>query len=138
MALARALANNADLIIADEPTGNVDPRMSMEIVDLLMRLNREGTTVVMVTHEHSLVRMYDKRVIILENGSVAADGKMKNSAHRETLGSGRLGTPDADFATKYLNDDDEETAAEPAADTAYENAVSDYSIYLEDSDGGDA
>lgn len=138
VALARALANNADLIIADEPTGNVDPRMSMEIVDLLMRLNREGTTVVMVTHEHSLVRMYDKRVIILENGSVAADGKMKNSAHRETLGSGRLGTPDADFATKYLNDDDEETAAEPAADTAYENAVSDYSIYLEDSDGGDA
>lgn len=138
VALARALANNADLIIADEPTGNVDPRMSMEIVDLLMRLNREGTTVVMVTHEHSLVRMYDKRVIILENGSVAADGKMKNSAHRETLGSGRLGTPDADFATKYLNDDDEETAAEPAADTAYANAVSDYSIYLEDSDGGDA
>lgn len=138
VALARALANNADLIIADEPTGNVDPRMSMEIVDLLMRLNREGTTVVMVTHEHSLVRMYDKRVIILENGSVAADGKMKNSVHRETLGSGRLGTPDADFATKYLNDDDEETAAEPAADTAYENAVSDYSIYLEDSDGGDA
>ena len=82
--------------------------------------------------------LYDKRVIILENGSVAADGKMKNSAHRETLGSGRLGTPDADFATKYLNDDDEETAAEPAADTAYANAVSDYSIYLEDSDGGDA
>lgn len=79
MALARALANNADLIIADEPTGNVDPRMSLEIVDLLMRLNSEGTTVIMVTHEHNLVRMYDKRVILLENGTVAADGKMKNS-----------------------------------------------------------
>lgn len=83
VALARALANNADLIIADEPTGNVDPHMSLEIVDLLMRLNQEGTTVIMVTHEHNLVRMYDKRVILLENGTVAADGRMKNSAHRE-------------------------------------------------------
>lgn len=77
VALARALANNADLIIADEPTGNVDPHMSLEIVDLLMRLNQEGTTVIMVTHEHNLVRMYDKRVILLENGTVAADGRMK-------------------------------------------------------------
>ncbi len=138
VALARALANNADIIIADEPTGNVDPVMSMEIVDLLMRLNREGTTIIMVTHEHSLVRMYDKRVIILENGCVAADGKMKNSAHRETLGGARLGKPDEDFATKYLNEDEEEIAEEPAADTAYSETVADYSIYLEDSDGGDA
>jgi len=93
VALARALANNADLIIADEPTGNVDPRMSLEIVDLLMRLNSEGTTVIMVTHEHNLVRMYDKRVILLENGTVAADGKMKNSAHREIKIKGSLGRP---------------------------------------------
>lgn len=74
VSLARALANNANLIIADEPTGNVDPQMSKEIVDLFMRLNEGGATVVMVTHEHSLVRSYDKRVIILENGSVVSDG----------------------------------------------------------------
>jgi len=74
VSLARALANNANLIIADEPTGNVDPQMSKEIVDLFMRLNEGGATVVMVTHEHSLVRCYDKRVIILENGSVVSDG----------------------------------------------------------------
>lgn len=74
VALARALANNAEIIIADEPTGNVDPQMSYEIVDLLMRLNEAGTTVIMVTHEHSLVRCFDKRVIILDKGTVVADG----------------------------------------------------------------
>lgn len=74
VALARALANNAEIIIADEPTGNVDPQMSYEIVDLLMRLNEAGTTVIMVTHEHSLVRCFDKRVIILDRGSVVSDG----------------------------------------------------------------
>ena len=74
VALARALANNAEIIIADEPTGNVDPQMSYEIVDMLMRLNEAGTTVIMVTHEHSLVRCFDKRVIILDKGNVVADG----------------------------------------------------------------
>ncbi len=74
VALARALANNADIIIADEPTGNVDPQMSYEIVDLLMKLNENGTTVIMVTHEHDLVRSFDRRVIILDKGSVVSDG----------------------------------------------------------------
>lgn len=130
VALARALANNADLIIADEPTGNVDPRMSLEIVDLLMRLNSEGTTVIMVTHEHNLVRMYDKRVILLENGTVAADGKMKNSAHREIKIKGSLGRPADGFATKYLDDEDEEAGkpgklSEKAAEIADETAADD-------------
>lgn len=74
VALARALVNNADIIIADEPTGNVDPQMSFEIVSLLMRLNEAGTTIIMVTHEHNLVRRFDKRVIILENGCIVSDG----------------------------------------------------------------
>lgn len=74
VSLARALTNNAEIIIADEPTGNVDPQMSFEIVSLLMRLNEAGTTVIMVTHEHSLVRKFDKRVIILENGTIVSDG----------------------------------------------------------------
>ncbi|MDR1928459.1 MAG: cell division ATP-binding protein FtsE [Oscillospiraceae bacterium] len=80
VAIARALANSPDLIIADEPTGNIDPRMSQELVELFMRLNESGTTVVMVTHAHDLVRHYNKRVIILENGLVAADGGLKPSA----------------------------------------------------------
>lgn len=71
--LARALINNPSLIIADEPTGNVDPNMSYEIVELLTEINRRGTTVVMVTHEHQLVRDFNRRVIMLEDGRVVAD-----------------------------------------------------------------
>ena len=71
--LARALVNNPPIIIADEPTGNVDPNMSYEIVELLSEINRRGTTVVMVTHEHQLVRDFNRRVIMLEGGAVVAD-----------------------------------------------------------------
>lgn len=71
--LARALVNNPSIIIADEPTGNVDPNMSYEIVELLNEINRRGTTVIMVTHEHQLVRDFHKRVIMIDNGTVVAD-----------------------------------------------------------------
>ncbi len=71
--LARALVNNPQIIIADEPTGNVDPEMSYEIVELLTEINRRGTTIVMVTHEHQLVRDFGRRVIMLEKGRIVAD-----------------------------------------------------------------
>lgn len=74
VALARALVNNADMIIADEPTGNVDPEMSYEIVELLNHINASGTTVVMVTHEHGLVRRFNHRTVVIENGSIIYDG----------------------------------------------------------------
>ena len=73
VALARALVNNASLIIADEPTGNIDPEMSYEIVDLLNHINANGTTVVMVTHEHNLVRHFHHRVITIDQGTVVSD-----------------------------------------------------------------
>lgn len=73
VSLARALVNNPDLIIADEPTGNVDPEMSHEIVDLLTKINNSGTTVVMVTHEHELVKTFQRRVIVIQNGEVVSD-----------------------------------------------------------------
>lgn len=73
VSLARALVNNPDLIIADEPTGNVDPEMSHEIVDLLTKINNSGTTVVMVTHEHDLVRSFQRRVIVIQNGQIVSD-----------------------------------------------------------------
>ena len=60
VALARALVNNPPLLIADEPTGNIDPELSFEIVDLLSEINKCGTTVVMVTHEHDLVSQFDQ------------------------------------------------------------------------------
>lgn len=78
VALARALVNNADIIIADEPTGNVDPQMSLEIVELLKRLNETGTTVIMVTHAHELVKKFDNRVIVLEGGTIVSDGVVSN------------------------------------------------------------
>lgn len=71
--LARALVNSPDLIIADEPTGNVDPNMSYEIVSLLTEINKRGTTVLMVTHDHNLVRDFQHRVIMLERGRIVAD-----------------------------------------------------------------
>ena len=73
VALARALVNNAGIIIADEPTGNIDPEMSYEIVDLLNHINANGTTVVMVTHEHELVRRFNHRVITINQGEVISD-----------------------------------------------------------------
>lgn len=71
--LARALVNNPELIIADEPTGNIDPALSFEIVDLLNEINRRGTTVLMVTHEHSLVKHFHKRIIQIHGGQIVAD-----------------------------------------------------------------
>ena len=71
--LARALVNAPDLIIADEPTGNVDPNMSYEIVSLLTEINTKGTTILMVTHDHNLVRDFNHRVIMLDGGKIVAD-----------------------------------------------------------------
>jgi len=71
--LARALVNSPDLIIADEPTGNVDPNMSYEIVSLLTEINKRGTTILMVTHDHNLVRDFHHRVIMLDSGKIIAD-----------------------------------------------------------------
>jgi cell division transport system ATP-binding protein len=73
IALARALVNNPKIIIADEPTGNVDPIMSREIMGLLDEINKRGTTVLVVTHEKSLVNALRKRVIYLNHGEVAND-----------------------------------------------------------------
>ncbi|OQA47225.1 MAG: Cell division ATP-binding protein FtsE [Firmicutes bacterium ADurb.Bin300] len=109
VALARALTNNAGLIIADEPTGNIDPEMSYEIVDLLNHINAEGTTVVMVTHEHSLVRKFNKRVIKIEQGKVVADANDASSlpiAPQEDDENEREGTyfadPQKDLDFEYL------------------------------------
>lgn len=73
VALARALVNDPQLIIADEPTGNIDPELSYEIVELLKGINNCGTTILMVTHEHDLVRHFGGRIISINSGSVVFD-----------------------------------------------------------------
>lgn len=74
VAIARALINNPSTIIADEPTGNLDPARSLEIMRLLERINHLGTTMVVVTHEKDLVNQFKKRVVMLEQGIITSDG----------------------------------------------------------------
>ena len=73
VAIARALVNNPTTIIADEPTGNLDPGRSLEIMTLLEKINELGTTMVVVTHEKDLVNRFSKRVVALENGKIVGD-----------------------------------------------------------------
>lgn len=74
LAIARALVNNPSTIIADEPTGNLDPARSLEIMSLLQEINNLGTTMLVVTHEKELVERFSKRVIAIDNGLVISDG----------------------------------------------------------------
>ena len=73
VALARALANNPTILIADEPTGNLNPKTAFEIVELLDEINKRGTTVIMATHAKEIVDQMKKRVIAIEDGVIARD-----------------------------------------------------------------
>ena len=74
VAIARALVNNPRMIIADEPTGNLDPVRSLDLMLLLEKINELGTTVLVVTHEKELVNAFSKRVIAIDSGKVISDG----------------------------------------------------------------
>ena len=74
VAIARALVNNPSVIIADEPTGNLDPSRSLEIMMLLEQINALGTTVMVVTHEKELVNRFTKRVVAIDEGKIISDG----------------------------------------------------------------
>ena len=74
VAIARALVNNPTLIIADEPTGNLDPARSLEILMLLQKINELGSTVLVVTHEKPLVDKFSQRVIAIDGGRIISDG----------------------------------------------------------------
>jgi len=99
VSLARALVNNPKVIIADEPTGNVDPEMSHEIVGLLTKINNSGTTVIMVTHEHDLVRSFQRRVIVIKNGEVVSDTPDPTHAQFESS------TPENDTDMFFFEED---------------------------------
>ena len=73
IAIARAIVNNPVLLIADEPTGNLDPETSWDIMKIFSRVNRNGTTIVMATHDKDVVDAMNKRVIAVENGSIVRD-----------------------------------------------------------------
>ncbi len=73
VALARAIVNEPDIILADEPTGNLDPKNSLEIMRLLEEINNRGTTVVVVTHNKDIVNLFQKRVVTLKKGRIVSD-----------------------------------------------------------------
>ena len=108
VAIARAIVNKPAILLADEPTGNLDPGISLEIVSLLDRVNRSGTTIVMATHDLHIVNAFRKRVIELSNGRVVRDdaGGEYNTGEIvkpdwDTNPGRRLGQPDADGATVH-------------------------------------
>ena len=157
VALARALVNNADIIIADEPTGNVDPQMSLEIVGLLKRLNETGTTVIMVTHAHDLVKKFDNRVIVLDSGEVVSDGLVENGEIPIHSSSHLNLRPDGKIKNKFTKKFGKKNKEEPAgaekgeSDSFLDALVGDtdsYRVYLEEekpetvtaenTEGGDA
>ena len=83
LAIARALVNNPSTIIADEPTGNLDPARSLEIMELLQEINNLGTTMLVVTHAQNLVDKFGKRVIAIDNGLVVSDGIEEAYGHED-------------------------------------------------------
>ena len=116
--LARALVNNPSMIIADEPTGNIDPEMSMEIVELLTEINRRGTTVLMVTHEHEMVHAFPHRIIEIRNGTVVSDSLYADDstdapAPQESVQPTAAGTAQADVAQTEQPSDEPTITAQP-------------------------
>ncbi len=81
LAIARALVNNPSTIIADEPTGNLDPERAFEIMSLLQEINNLGTTLLVVTHAQNLVNVFHKRVIAINDGLVVSDGMEEEYNH---------------------------------------------------------
>ena len=120
VSLARALVNNPEIIVADEPTGNIDPELSHEIIELLTRINSMGTTVLVVTHEHELVREFNQRVITLDKGRVVSDSADEDISYVPSHNRNE----DVSYAGDEYNEayeqayDDSAYEQEPAAENA--------------------
>ncbi len=114
VSLARALVNNPEIIIADEPTGNVDPELSYEILELLNEINAMGTTILVVTHEHELVREFHHRVIQIDSGRVISDTKQETYDPSDDIGIDEL------YSDDVAEDDSDYDFGEAASDYDYE------------------
>lgn len=137
--LARALVNNPEMIIADEPTGNIDPALSFEIVDLLNEINRRGTTVLMVTHEHSLVKHFHKRIIQIHSGQIVADtNDMADSyAPPQEYAARQEAMMQADADYEEYDNDEERYEDEPVEDTGYDGQPEEEAEFMDFTDDYD-
>jgi len=82
VAIARAVVNSPEILLADEPTGNLDPEVTTEIIQLLFRINSAGTAVLMATHNHELVRNFGQRIVFLRDGTIEEDRRLGLAAFR--------------------------------------------------------
>ena len=110
VALARAIVNNPKMIIADEPTGNIDPKMSAEVMDMFSLINQTGITVIVVTHEQAFVDTLDARVITLDHGNILND-----TAHPEVAEELRLRRAAQNGDSEYEDKNEEEAVSEKKA-----------------------
>lgn len=128
VAIARALVNDPQLIIADEPTGNIDPELSYEIVELLKSINDQGTTILMVTHEHDLVRHFGGRIISITEGEVVFD-EVITGATDEPFADIENSISDEDMAEVFA--EAERTSGEETLEKIQQSAADDGELSID-------
>jgi len=128
VAIARALVNDPQLIIADEPTGNIDPELSYEIVELLKSINDQGTTILMVTHEHDLVRHFGGRIISITEGEIVFD-EVITGATDEPFADIENSISDEDMAEVFV--EAERTSGEETLEKIQQSAADDGELSID-------
>jgi cell division transport system ATP-binding protein len=94
VAIARAMVNSPKILLADEPTGNLDPVVAQEIIDLLFRINDGGTCVIFSTHDHEIVKTFGQRVMVLDEGQLISDELLRVTVNRKVSLADRMYRPD--------------------------------------------
>ncbi len=105
VAIARAIINRPKILLADEPTGNLDPEVSQEVIDLLFRINAAGTSVVMSTHDHLMVRQYGERIVSLDSGRLVGDVdrfRVRKSHSKRSVAERVVRTDEADAVRREV------------------------------------